>query len=133
MEQEAPGWQFIKPMFLADLGRIEVALERYQDAEGCFLQSLRLAWSRRWQAHMLSALAGLAELRAKQGQLERALELSSLVIHHRVSKHAHREKAEQLVAELQSQLPSDVVTQALERGQSMCLEEVVERILNQSP
>ncbi len=81
---------------------------------------------------MLSALAGVTELRVKQGHLESALALASLVIHHPWTEYVHKELMERLVAELQDRLSAEVVAEALERGKVMDLENVVEGILRQS-
>lgn len=132
MVQETSSWQEEKAFLLGDLGRIEIALEHDQEAEACFLQSLKIALPYRWQDNLLATLAGLAELRAKQGQVEAALKLANLVIHHPVTEYVHKERLKGLVAELQDQLPEKAVAEALARGKAMDLEKTVERILRQS-
>ncbi|MDQ3399211.1 MAG: tetratricopeptide repeat protein, partial [Deinococcota bacterium] len=130
---EGSGWQWSKSLLLADVGRVEVALGRYDEAQDYFLQSLMIALPYQWLTHMLSALAGLAELNAMQGGHERALELASLVIHHSAGEQHHKDRMKELLSTLQSRLLAKEWSQAVARGKALVLEEVVKEILRHDP
>jgi tetratricopeptide (TPR) repeat protein len=115
---------FTKPMYLADLGRIEMTLGNDDAASDRFAESLALAVPKRWVAHELSALAGVAELRARRGMLEDALELGSMVLHHAATEHVHRQRLRVLTEAWLALLPADAVAVALERSRVMRLEDV---------
>jgi hypothetical protein len=82
----------------------------------------------------LDALAGLGTLlgAGEQEQMERALGLLIFVLHHSASSHETKNKAARLFAEMEVELPPQVVSAAQERGQANTLKAVVKEILGES-
>jgi predicted ATPase/DNA-binding SARP family transcriptional activator len=117
---------FTKPMYLADLGRIEMTLGNDEAAYQRFTESLVLAVPHRWSAHQLSALAGVAELRARRGTRLPALELGFLVMHHAATEFVHRQHMRVLTEELRAAVPADEVAAALARSRRTLLEDVAQ-------
>jgi predicted ATPase len=76
-------------------------------------------------------LVGIAALLAAEGEEERALELLALVLHHPMSWQWTKDRAAPLVAELEAELPPDVVAAAWERGQARELETTVAELLEE--
>jgi hypothetical protein len=69
---------------------------------------------------------------SKEAKLEKALEILALVVHHRATWQVYRDKATHLLAELEAELPPEVVAAAQERGKTRKLEEVVAEILEKN-
>jgi tetratricopeptide (TPR) repeat protein len=67
------------------LGRAEVGLQQYDSARTNFIQALQTAMKMGEVALILVALAGFASLYAANGEPERSVELSNLVVQHRSS------------------------------------------------
>jgi predicted ATPase/DNA-binding SARP family transcriptional activator len=120
---------FTEPMYLADLGRVETDLGRLERAEHCFATSLQRALPHRWLAHLASALAGVARLRARQGRHAVALELAFLVRDHAATEHAHREQMRHLIDVVRAAMPADERESEPERSPSRPLEEVARSVL----
>ena len=75
-------------------------------------------------------LVGIAALLAAEGEKERALELLALVIHHPISwRWMKHHRAAPLIAELEAELPPDVVAAAWERGRARDLDATVTELL----
>jgi predicted ATPase/predicted Ser/Thr protein kinase len=77
------------------------------------------------------SLVGVAAILAAEGQKERALELLALFIHHPLSFQSTKTRAAPLIAELESELPPDVVAAAWERGRARDLEATVAELLDE--
>ncbi len=122
---EETQWQGLACHVLADLARVETALENYQEARDTFFQSLRLTSILHLIAPALDALAGLVALHLKQGQVARALELAGLVLEHPATEHVHRVFVQRLIAEVEEAVTQEEVATALERGKSLPLEDIV--------
>lgn len=118
---------WLESLILVDLGRVELLLGHDTVALGYFLQSLNLSQLLRWTMPALSALGGIAELRRKQGQLELAAELASLVLHHPATEYVHKDLAKALLANLA--LPKTALEAALERGKKLSLERLRDELL----
>ena len=65
----------------------------------------------------------------KAGAGERAVELLALTLHHRSSWQISKDRATDLLNELESALPANIVATALERGQARDLETTVAELL----
>jgi len=115
--------------FLVGLGQAMLALGEAQQARERFRQGLEAAMKAARLPTAVRALVGLACLSAEEGEPERAVELLSLVLHHPATRQIERDRAQHLLAELASKLPSDVFTAAVARGQARELEEVAAEIL----
>ena len=66
----------------------------------------------------LEGLVGMATLLTKEGEKERVVELVAYVLHHPASSGKTEERAEQLLSELESQLPPQAFAMAQERGRA---------------
>jgi len=112
------------------LGHAVSALGKTQRAAECFRQASREAMKATFTATALGALVGVASLSAGEGELKQAAELIALALHHHATHHEDRVRAQELLAELESELPPDALAAATERGQARGLEEVVTAILS---
>ncbi len=75
-------------------------------------------------------LVGIAALLAAEGEKEWALELLTLFSHHPTSWHwMKHHRAAPLIAQLEAELPPDVVAAAWERGRARDLEPTVAELL----
>jgi hypothetical protein len=78
---------------------------------------------------VLDTFDGIAMLLAGEGEREMALELLTLAVHHPASAQTSRDNAARLVAQLEAELPPDVVAAAQERGRARDLEATVAELL----
>ena len=124
---------FTKPMYLADLGRIECALGRESDAEARFVECLEMAVPNRWLAHLLSAFAGLAALRSRQGEHGTALVWAFLVLQHVATEWVHHDQMQALIDELRTVVPEADVATCLERSKGLRLEDVAQELIRRRP
>jgi ATP/maltotriose-dependent transcriptional regulator MalT len=109
---------------LNDLGLVAHALGDDHDARAHFHEALKIELAIEAFPILLETLIGIAELTASEGQFELAVALLSLGRHHAASFADTRVRAEHCLAELESELPPDVFTQAQQRGAAMDLESV---------
>jgi hypothetical protein len=77
----------------------------------------------------LEPLAGLAGLKAEVGELERALELLGLSLHHPAFNPEVRLVADPILTKLRDELPPDMVEAGPERGRSLDYDTVVQELL----
>jgi hypothetical protein len=68
---------------------------------------------------------------ANQAQKQQAVEILSLVLNHPAAAQPYKDKAVRLLAELEAELPPEVVAAAKEQGQTKTIEEVVAKIVGQ--
>ncbi|MGE5225166.1 MAG: hypothetical protein ACM3PY_22235, partial [Omnitrophica WOR_2 bacterium] len=80
---------------------------------------------------VLEALAGLASLQPKRGDMTLALELLLVVLNHPASLQDTRNRANHLRAELEAQLTRQQVEAVRERVRVNTFEAVVEEVLKQ--
>jgi predicted ATPase/class 3 adenylate cyclase len=80
-------------------------------------------------AIVLDTLAGLAQLRLRAGQPVQAAEWIGLALHHPSSTSDVARSAEAVLADLQAALPAEALEAALQRGQSLDIQQVVAGIL----
>ncbi len=114
---------------LVKLGHAVSALGDTQRAVECFRRALGDAIERTCIPEALSALVGVASLSAKGGELQRAAELLALALNHPAIYHQDRVRAQQLLADLESELSPDALAAAMARGQVRELEEAAAEIL----
>jgi hypothetical protein len=74
----------------------------------------------------------MANFLAAVGEKERALEVATLVLHHPASWQWSKDSVAPLVAELETELPSEVVRMANARGKDRMLERVVGDMLREA-
>jgi tetratricopeptide (TPR) repeat protein len=119
------------------LGNAVCGLGDIPGARRYFHQALEMDISVQRIPFVLLALVGIAALLAAEGERERALKLLALVIHHPVSLQWAKDRAAPLVAQLEAELPPDVVAAAQERGRARDLDATVKELLaeleNNSP
>jgi predicted ATPase len=132
------GEKYFSAISLNHLGRIHYALGEGQEATQSFMIVLRMAIESRAAPVALDILIGLAtpivhpETGVAEVELtlkEQALEWLALVLSHPASQYETKERANRLLAELESQLPPQVSAAARARGQSLSLEAVTAEIL----
>jgi len=114
---------------LVRLGHAVSALGDTQRAVECFRQALRESMEASRVPWALGALVGIAHVSAGHWNQVHAVELLALVLHHRATYHEDRVRAQQLLAELESQLSPEAFAAAVARDQARELEEVVAEIL----
>jgi diguanylate cyclase (GGDEF)-like protein len=120
-----------KSSSLKGLGRVACALGRYEEAEGYFRDALELATKIKRVMAEADILVETAQLFAKKDEPRRALELLAVVIANPGAEKETRDKADTLLAELESKLPAEEFEAAVEKGKARKFEEVVENILKE--
>lgn len=108
------------------LGRITSELKDNAQAQQYFMQGLEMAWTIQKIPMVLGALIGLAGLRLRQGETERAVYLLAFVSHHPKTEYRFINEAQKLLHELENHLSSEFMTERLEQGKATTLEEAVE-------
>ena len=103
-------------------------------AEQYLFQSLRISKEIGFVPDIVNLLYEYARLHVARGNLEGAVELPALVIEHSASQQYRmmegriRGSAKDLLAELELELSPEAYTAALERGQELDLDEVIENL-----
>ncbi|NJC97482.1 MAG: hypothetical protein FIB03_14290 [Anaerolineae bacterium] len=120
---------------LNGLGNAEFALGEPKSADQDFREALKISIDTGALPVAMESIVGLAMLLYAGGQNEkiRALELFEFVLNHPASEYETKGKASRLVAEIELELPAQVVTAAQNRGQAKNLEGLVEDILGNVP
>jgi tetratricopeptide (TPR) repeat protein len=111
------------------LGDAACGLRDLKEAKQYFHRALEMDMALRVVSYALHALVSVARLLAAAGEKERALELLALVFHHPASWQWVKDRAAPLVAQLEAELPPDVVAEAYERGRARDLEATVAELL----
>jgi predicted ATPase/class 3 adenylate cyclase/Tfp pilus assembly protein PilF len=116
---------------LNNLGYVANALEDYPAAQQYFYEALQATMAIRAVPVALDVLAGLALSYVKTGRRETALNLLAMVLYHPASLKHTRGRAEQMVQELQAELPHQIVMTAKAKGRMKKFEETVATVLAQ--
>lgn len=111
------------------LGQAALGVHAHPEAQAQFCRALEFAKLAQSQCRMLEVVYWLALLLTQKGDRARAAELASLVKYHPQTELEWRDCAVRLLAELESQLPPEVIAAAKEKAQRAKLEEVVETVL----
>lgn len=111
------------------MGYVTLALGQPQIAKDYFLKSIKIAAATQTPSMALDALMGMAMFLMEEGEKERAIELLALPQHHPASWQIFKDRAANLLAELEVELPSEVVSTALEQGKVRGLEMTVAELL----
>jgi tetratricopeptide (TPR) repeat protein len=114
---------------LAEMGRSEFALGNDFEAERDWFESLRISLQAQAPLVGLEALVGLASLQAKRGNVERALEILSMVLEHPAGVQETKSRAAQLRAELSSQMSPQEIEAIQRRAGQKTFPSVAEDIL----
>jgi predicted ATPase len=113
-----------------NLGHAACGLGNYADARKHLRRALELAVAAQMRARHLLTLVGVARVLAREGEKERALELLAVVMSHRHSWQMAKDQAAPLIAELEAELPPEVVAAAWERGRERDLDATVAELLH---
>jgi tetratricopeptide (TPR) repeat protein len=114
-----------------NLGNAACGLGNYADARRHLHRSLELARAGQMPSRQALTLVGVARLLTRQNDRERALELLALVVNHRFSWQMAKDQAAPLIAELEAELPPDVVAAARARGRARDLDATVAELLDE--
>lgn len=112
------GHRHIAAHALASLGGVAGALGEQREAWQHTVEALRTAREIGSLSATLFGLVSAAALLARQEENERAAELAELVFHHPATNRETRDRAGQLLAGLEAQLPQAALAAAQERGQT---------------
>lgn len=121
--------QIMLASILTDLGYILSERNAEDEAQHIFWQALQIALNSRAIPVALYALVGIATLHAKQGAIERALELAMYCRRHPSSSWQTRDRAERLQAELEAQLTPQQLETIQARVQGKTFEALVQEML----
>jgi tetratricopeptide (TPR) repeat protein len=127
----ASGGAWGVPVSLHRLGDIALTTGDLQEARQYYHQGLALAVDKPFAQLKVYVLLGPARWLAQFGEVERAAELAALALHHPDSVEEVQDKARQLLAGLESQLPPDAFAAAQERGRARDLEATLAELLEQ--
>jgi len=116
---------------LVKLGHAASALGETQRAAACFGQALGEAMEAGFIPLALGALVGLASLSAQEGELQRGAELISLALQHPATYHLDRVRAQERLAQLESELSPEMLAAATAQGQARELEATVAELLRE--
>ncbi len=116
---------------LVEMSRSILAQGNDAEAGGGWCEALRITTETQSAFVALEALVGIATLRAKQGNIEQALELSLIVLNHPATLQETKDRAEKLRKELVSQLTPQQIEIAQTQAQTPSLGLVVAQVLEQ--
>ena len=122
------GWDIAQA--LVYLGEAAVAAGDLVDARRIFLDALREATEAQTALLSVDALIGLAHVQAVTGQIPRAVEISRCVLSHSASAQPTKDRAEQLLAQLEPRLAPQQVEAARAWAQAASLETLVAELLD---
>jgi tetratricopeptide (TPR) repeat protein len=122
----------LEPYVLAALGSTAIALNALPEAKTHLMEALECARLLDSAPATLNAFHGLAELWARQGNVDAALRLWSLVLTHAATTHDLKEQARQALADIFDKVAPDALEEVLERGKTLALDEVVVEILQEA-
>lgn len=125
------GWDIV--LSLVYLGEIKAAAGDSLEARRIFLEALPMALEVQAIPLALDALIGLAYLDAQAGQAEQALELSICVLCHPASIQEAKDRAEELGAELETQLTPQQIEVAQASARAKSFDALVAELLDSSP
>ena len=117
---------------LTEMSHSFLALGNDAEAAHALHDALRITTETQGTFVTLTALTGIAALRAKQGENEQALELLLIVLEHPASNQDTRDRAAHSCAELEAQLTGQQVEAAQARAQAWTLEAIVDEVLKQA-
>jgi tetratricopeptide (TPR) repeat protein len=114
---------------LVETGHSILALGNDAEAERAWREALHIAMETQGTFVALEALAGIATLKAEQGTIEQALELSLIVLDHPASLRETKNRTAHLRAELEAQLTPAQIESIHNDAREKTFEAVVEDFL----
>jgi tetratricopeptide (TPR) repeat protein len=115
---------------LVGLGHATCTLGELQRSRGYLYEALVQATGPGYGPEALNALVGLAGVYVQERQVDRAVELLALVIHHPASSQMTRERAERLLSQIEAELRPEGISAAKARGSAKDLNEVVSELVD---
>jgi hypothetical protein len=116
---------------LAEMSRSLIILKNDAETERVLHKSLQIAHDIHATPIALEALAEFANLQAKQGEIDQALEKLLFVLNHPASLHETKDYVAHLRVELEKQLTGQQVEAAQVRARTKTIEAVLEETLQQ--
>jgi hypothetical protein len=113
------------PASLCRIGFAEIELGDNQEAWANFTEALNLSQKGQISTLALYSLIGIGILLAREKQVEQGVEILSFVIANPITPSLYREIADENLAEMEDELPTDKFSIAKERGENSELTEVV--------
>jgi tetratricopeptide (TPR) repeat protein len=113
------------------LGKVNLSLNRHNEAEKYLYQSLKITQDIGFVRDIVNLMYEFARLRALRKDPEGAVELLALVIQHPASVQTRmlegriRDSAQNLLADIEREMPKDVYKAALDRGRELDIDVVV--------
>ncbi|HSL42849.1 MAG TPA: helix-turn-helix domain-containing protein [Anaerolineales bacterium] len=107
---------------LNTLSQLALGQSNIAEAQSAAIKAFRAAREPGYNMNALDALAALAEVHARQGSSLSAFEMALFVLNHSASAQGAKSRAEELRAELESQLTPEQIEFARSRAQTMTLE-----------
>jgi predicted ATPase/DNA-binding CsgD family transcriptional regulator len=117
------------------LAKVTISMNLTTEAEGYLRKCLRITNEIGFMRDIINMFYEYARLYAAQGNVEAAVELLGLVVQHPASRESRfldgriRDNARELLASLEVDLPPQVYAAALERGQEMNMDRIIDRLL----
>jgi len=116
---------------LVGLGNVACVLGELERSRQYLPQALEDTTKSGMRPTALSALVGLAHLSAEEGDPDQAVELLALAFHHPASAQVMKDRAQDLLTRLESELPPEAFAEAMERGRARDLEATVQGLLSE--
>jgi predicted ATPase/Tfp pilus assembly protein PilF len=115
---------------LNDLGKASLALGDYEQAKDYLIRALRIAQEIQALPLGMSAITGIGFLHMEEGDYAGALALLVSVVEHPASDQDTKDRAEQLLPKLETQLTAEAISQAKRRGKALDYVKIMEEFLN---
>ena len=114
-------------MMWLGLGWAMLAEDNAAKADEWFRKALATGICAAWEK--MEGIAGLAEVAARQGRTEEAVELQALVVAHPFTAHAQRQQSKHALDALRDQVARDVFAQRVDAGAHRCLDVTIAELL----
>lgn len=115
------------------LGLVFLLQARYAEAQEQFKLALHKAREVERTPEVLDILVGEAELLARTGALEKAVELLTLIVLHSAAAEDTRLRTQRLLDDLSAELPHEILYEASERGRAAHLDTLLFQLLPEEP
>jgi len=116
---------------LNSLSQLALAQSDIAEAESSAIIALKAARETEYNLNALEALAALAEIHARLGRSLSAFEMALFVLNHSASSQKAKDRAEKLLADLETQLTPEQIEAARSRAQSMTLDSLARELMSQ--
>lgn len=110
---------------LINIGEATCSLGEYQESKKHLGKALKMATETRLAPLAVEVLIGIASLLAKSGKKDNAVELCAFILHYPASRKELQDRAADLLTELASRLPPEILVAARAQALAWTLEEVL--------